>query len=188
MAVLASAVAKMPGTAAFPGSRESPRTYERMGWRGRRLPHRPLFIGGWPGCPQPGTGRCRSGSFIPPLRLSLSSYHVWLTLVNRRAAWWFADLLAADPAAAPHGGGVLPFVMALKPRRGTWTYGRTRTPPVGAARALAWDGPDDSGDWPWSTPRSASAEPPASASIPHRMNLTDRGPDPAAERGARTPA
>jgi hypothetical protein len=41
----------------------------------------------------------------------------------------------------------LPFVMALKPRRGTWAYGADAHTPVDAARALAWNGPDDPGDW-----------------------------------------
>src|SRR6266571_3330375 len=41
----------------------------------------------------------------------------------------------------------LPFVMALKPRRGTWAYGPDAHTPVDAARALAWNGPDDPGDW-----------------------------------------
>jgi len=38
-------------------------------------------------------------------------------------------------------------VMALKPRRGTWAYGPDAHTPVDAARALAWHGPDDPGDW-----------------------------------------
>ncbi len=37
--------------------------------------------------------------------------------------------------------------MALKPRRGTWAYGPDAHTPVDAARALAWHGPDDPGDW-----------------------------------------
>src|SRR5689334_872566 len=41
----------------------------------------------------------------------------------------------------------LPFVMALKPRRGTWAYGEAAHTPVDAARELAWGGPADSGDW-----------------------------------------
>jgi SRSO17 transposase len=41
----------------------------------------------------------------------------------------------------------LPFVMALKPRRGTWAYGPDAHTPVDAACALAWNGPDDPGDW-----------------------------------------
>src|SRR5258707_4814192 len=41
----------------------------------------------------------------------------------------------------------LPFVMALKPRRGTWAYGPDAHTPAAAARALAWGGPDDPGDW-----------------------------------------
>jgi DDE superfamily endonuclease len=41
----------------------------------------------------------------------------------------------------------LPFVMALRPRRGTWARAADAHTPVDAARALAWDGPDDPGDW-----------------------------------------
>jgi hypothetical protein len=41
----------------------------------------------------------------------------------------------------------LPFVMALKPRRGTWAYGPGAHTPVDAARELRWGGPDDPGDW-----------------------------------------
>lgn len=41
----------------------------------------------------------------------------------------------------------LPFVMALKPHRGSWSYGPDVYTPVDAARALAWGGPDDPGDW-----------------------------------------
>jgi SRSO17 transposase len=41
----------------------------------------------------------------------------------------------------------LPFVMALKPRRGVWAYGPDAHTPVDAACALAWGGPDDPGDW-----------------------------------------
>ena len=41
----------------------------------------------------------------------------------------------------------LPFVMALKPHRGTWAYGPDAHTPVDAARELRWGGPDDPGDW-----------------------------------------
>jgi SRSO17 transposase len=41
----------------------------------------------------------------------------------------------------------LPFVMALKPRRGTWAYGDEAYTPVDAARALSWTSPDKPGDW-----------------------------------------
>src|SRR5437588_531599 len=41
----------------------------------------------------------------------------------------------------------LPFVMALKPRHGTWAYGPDAHTPADAARTLAWGGPDDPGDW-----------------------------------------
>ncbi len=37
--------------------------------------------------------------------------------------------------------------MALKPRHGTWAYGADAYTPADAARALAWNGPDDPGDW-----------------------------------------
>jgi hypothetical protein len=37
--------------------------------------------------------------------------------------------------------------MALKARRGTWAYGPDAHTPVDAARALAWGGPDEPGDW-----------------------------------------
>ena len=37
--------------------------------------------------------------------------------------------------------------MALRPRRGTWARAADAHTPVDAARALAWGGPDDPGDW-----------------------------------------
>src|SRR6266567_4735417 len=42
----------------------------------------------------------------------------------------------------------LPFVMALRPRRGIWARAADAHTPVDAARALAWGGPEDPGDWP----------------------------------------
>ncbi|WP_345663459.1 transposase, partial [Streptomyces iranensis] len=44
-------------------------------------------------------------------------------------------------------GAGLPFVMALKRRRGTWAYGPDAHTPVDAARGLAWHGPGRTGDW-----------------------------------------
>jgi hypothetical protein len=41
----------------------------------------------------------------------------------------------------------LPFVMAVKPRHGTWAYGADAYTPADAARALTWHGPADPGDW-----------------------------------------
>ena len=41
----------------------------------------------------------------------------------------------------------LPFVLALKPRHGRWAYGVDAYTPTDAARALAWRGPTDPGDW-----------------------------------------
>jgi hypothetical protein len=52
-----------------------------------------------------------------------------------------------DGFRAELSGAGLPFVMALKPRRGTWAYGDDAHTPVDAARELAWGGPEDPGDW-----------------------------------------
>ena len=52
-----------------------------------------------------------------------------------------------DGFRAELAGAGLPFVMALRPRRGTWARDADAHTPVDAARALAWDGPDDPGDW-----------------------------------------
>jgi DDE superfamily endonuclease len=41
----------------------------------------------------------------------------------------------------------LAFVLALKRCRGLWAHGDQAHVPVDAARALAWGGPDDPGDW-----------------------------------------
>lgn len=41
----------------------------------------------------------------------------------------------------------LPFVMALKPRRGTWACKDEAHTPVDAARALTWTDPERPGDW-----------------------------------------
>jgi hypothetical protein len=48
--------------------------------------------------------------------------------------------------AGLHTAG-LPFVMALKPRHGTWAYGTDAYTPVDAAHALTWTDPDHPGDW-----------------------------------------
>ena len=41
----------------------------------------------------------------------------------------------------------VPFVMAVKRRRGVWAYGDQAYTPVDAARDLAWNGPEEPGDW-----------------------------------------
>jgi hypothetical protein len=71
----------------------------------------------------------------------------------RRAGFTFRAV-CADSAYGDQDGfrgelseAGLPFVMALKPRRGTWAYGPDAHTPVDAARALAWHGPGDPGDW-----------------------------------------
>jgi DDE superfamily endonuclease len=74
--------------------------------------------------------------------------------VRARDAGFAFRAVAADSAYGDQDGfrselsdAGLPFVMALKPRRGTWAYGPDAHTPVDAARTLAWGGPDDPGDW-----------------------------------------
>jgi hypothetical protein len=74
--------------------------------------------------------------------------------VRARAAGFAFRAVAADSAYGDQDGfrgelaeAGLPFVMALKPRHGTWAYGPDAYTPADAARVLAWDGPDDLGDW-----------------------------------------
>src|SRR6266536_2511461 len=73
--------------------------------------------------------------------------------VRAREAGFAFRAVVADSAYGDQDGfrgelaeAGLPFVMALKPRRGTWAYGADAHTPVDAARALAWHGPDDPGD------------------------------------------
>src|SRR6516162_180341 len=74
--------------------------------------------------------------------------------VRARAAGFTFRAVAADSAYGDQDGfrcelseAGLPFVMAVKPRRGAWAYGPDAHTPVDAARALEWDGPEDPGDW-----------------------------------------
>jgi hypothetical protein len=74
--------------------------------------------------------------------------------IRARDAGFTFRAVAADSAYGDQDGfrgelaqAGLPFVMALKPRHGTWAYGPDADTPADAARALAWDGPDDPGDW-----------------------------------------
>src|SRR5438876_4233340 len=74
--------------------------------------------------------------------------------VKAQAAGFAFRAVCADSAYGDQDGfrgelaqAGLPFVMALKPRRGTWAYGPDAHTPVDAARALAWHGPEDPGDW-----------------------------------------
>jgi hypothetical protein len=74
--------------------------------------------------------------------------------VRARAAGFTFRAVAADSAYGDQDGfrgelaeAGLPFVMALKPRRGTWAYGADAYTPADAARALAWHGPDDPAEW-----------------------------------------
>jgi hypothetical protein len=74
--------------------------------------------------------------------------------IKARAAGFVFRAVAADCAYGDQDGfrgelaeAGLPFVMALKPRRGMWAYGPDAHTPVDAARVLAWGGPGDPGDW-----------------------------------------
>ena len=74
--------------------------------------------------------------------------------VRAREAGFAFRAVVADSAYGDQDGfraglaeAGLPFVMALRPRRGTWARDADAHTPVAAARALAWDGPDDPGDW-----------------------------------------
>jgi len=74
--------------------------------------------------------------------------------VRARAAGFVFRAVTADSAYGDQDGfrselaeAGLPFVMALKPRHGTWAYGADAYTPADAARALAWHGPADPGDW-----------------------------------------
>src|SRR6516164_9115318 len=74
--------------------------------------------------------------------------------VRARAAGFVFRAVAADSAYGDQDGfrgelseAGLPFVMALKPRHGTWAYGADADTPADAARVLAWRGADDQGDW-----------------------------------------
>ena len=74
--------------------------------------------------------------------------------VRARAAGFCFRAVVADSAYGDQDGfraelaeAGLPFVMALRPHRGTWARAADAHTPVEAARALAWGGPDDPGDW-----------------------------------------
>jgi hypothetical protein len=74
--------------------------------------------------------------------------------VQAREAGFAFRAVVADSAYGDQDGfrgelaeAGLPFVMALRPRRGTWARAADAHTPVDAARALAWGGPDDPGDW-----------------------------------------
>jgi DDE superfamily endonuclease len=74
--------------------------------------------------------------------------------VGAREAGFAFRAVVADSAYGDQDGfrgelaeAGLPFVMALKPRRGTWARGPEAHTPVDAACALAWGGPGDPGGW-----------------------------------------
>jgi hypothetical protein len=74
--------------------------------------------------------------------------------VRARSAGFAFRAVAADSAYGDQDGfraglaeAGLPFVMALRPRRGTWAREPDAHTPAGAARRLAWGGPAEPGDW-----------------------------------------
>src|SRR5258705_5406287 len=74
--------------------------------------------------------------------------------IRARAAGFTFRAVAADSAYGDQDGfrselseAGLPFVMALRPRHGIWARAADAHTPVDAARALAWGGPEDPGDW-----------------------------------------
>jgi hypothetical protein len=74
--------------------------------------------------------------------------------VRARAAGFCFRAVVADSAYGDQDGfraglaeAGLPFVMALRPHRGTWARAADAHTPVEAARVLAWGGPGDPGDW-----------------------------------------
>ena len=74
--------------------------------------------------------------------------------VRARDAGFAFRAVAADSAYGDQDGfrsdlaeAGLPFVMALKPHRGTWACRENAHTPVDAARGLPWGGPDEPGGW-----------------------------------------
>src|SRR5260370_722807 len=118
--------------------------------------------GTWPGWWRPGAGTRRrpgrAGHFAkgknePGFGTKLAM-GADLAVRAREAGFPFR-VVVADSAYGDQDGfraelaeAGLPFVMALRPRRGTWARAADVHTPVEAARALAWDGPDDPGGWP----------------------------------------
>ena len=151
-----------------------PRTWAISGWAATARP-----ITGWSLSPRCGltsasTTRCtravhagpalREGKNDPAFRTKLQ---IGADLAAQaKAAGFVFRAVAADSAYGDQDGfrgelreAGLPFVMALKPRRGTWAYGADVHTPVDAARALAWHGPEDPGDWHPVTAPSATGTP-----------------------------
>jgi len=95
--------------------------------------------------------RFAKGKSDPAFRARLA---IGADLAARAKAAGFAfRAVAADSAHGDRDGlrselaeAGLPFVMALKPHRGTRAYGPDARTPVDAARELAWGGPGDPGD------------------------------------------
>ena len=114
--------------------------------------------------------------------------------VKAQEAGFVFRAVAADSAYGDQDGfraelaeAGLPFVMALKPRRGTWAYGADAHTPVDAARALAWDGPEDPGDWQAVTRAFRDGHAETWWAAEARLGLVGSGRRPAAGGGHRRP-
>ena len=115
-------------------------------------------------CRTPRRGTSRRGRTTRNSAPSWRSARTWPS--GRGEAGFAFRAVAADsaygdqdkfPAELAEAG--LPFVMALRPRPATWVRDADAHTPADAARALAWDGPDDPGDWQPVTRRSATGTP-----------------------------
>ena len=103
-------------------------------------------------CRTPRPGTLRKAGTTPAFRTKLA---IGADLAIRaRDAGFVFRAVCADSAYGDQDGlrgelaeAGLPFVMALKPRRGTWAYDADAHIPVDAARALALGGPADPGGW-----------------------------------------
>ena len=140
-----------------------PRTWAGSGWAGTARPYNGMVTVTtvradeqlyYPvhACRTPRPGASRKARATRRSAPSCRSARTWRSEPGRRGFVFRA--VAADSAYGDQDGfrgelaeAGLPFVMALKPRRGTWAYSPDAHTPVDAARDLAWGGPDDPGDW-----------------------------------------
>jgi hypothetical protein len=91
------------------------------------------------------------GKYDPAFRTKLQ-IGAGLAILAREEGFTFRAVVAdsgygdQDGFRAGLAEAGLPFVMALRPHRGTWARAADAHTPVEAAQALVWGGPDDPGD------------------------------------------